>query len=1115
MPDNNLPNRSLFFTVVFTLIFLLISTAALTWPTVPTNAAPAGLTPSAWYKADSGVTGTAAVTQWSDQSGNGVNVTQNNDTRQPRLLGNQANFNPVVNFAGGETNEEVLTGTLSAISGDSPHSVYTVYRNASGGAGRQNLFSIGIPTLNQNIAYHPNFAGGKYYYFFGNDLNVSTVTPFDTWQLDSLSYQNTGDNNAQERRMFTSGRFLASDGVNGFLDVPADPEISVGGYNARTNQEGAGMKGDIAEMLIYPAQHSTAERIQIESYLALKYGFTLDQSVGDYLDSTGQSVFDLDAEGTSWANVVGLAKDTTSSLDQRISKSVNSDAILTLATDATDFAAANSTHADTLVDNSYLVAGSTGDTTFGSAFAGGSNNRMNRVWRASETGTVGAVQLAIPSTVAFPNSEQNLVVSNDLTFDANDTVLPLTQVGDYLTASVDLVDGTYFSFASSVPGLNVNNQSGITVTEGQTTGSFEVVLNAKPSANVTVEVTSSQVSAATVDKPSLTFTPDDWNVAQTVTVTPEEDADATNEEVTVTFAIASGSATEYTDVATEERSVTVDDDEVAQVIVKPIDNVTDEDGDTGIFSVVLSAAPQETVTINFTSSDTGEGTLPESTVSFDSTDWNVAKTITVEGVNTDNIPDGDVEYSITSNSVSDDSAFNDLEIAAVAMINQNTDAPDIKITTSGSITSEAGGTVTVTVQALSNPQAEVTLPLSVNDESEGKLSSDEVVLPANSQDPVEVTLTGVNDEDIDGDIAYSLVTSPTVSTDTDYNGLNKADFLITNEDNDVDTDGDLVPDEREIRDGTDATIATDYLDSDGDLVPDYVEEQNQTAPDDADDFQDSDNGGTPDYVEATLYFNRSETPGQLQDDSDDQRDSDGDGLSDYQEVRFGSQPGNADDDNDGIPTSQELAGPNNGDANGDGITDYTQPNVGVVSSPVTNSEVTLEVTGGCQTIAALQAYQEEDLAPDVMADYPLGLLGFSLTCAADATDAEVRVILDREYATTAWDYKQYTGSEYRSIQDKVTYETVDINGVAKTAALYTLNDGGDLDTDGVVNGTIVDSAGPAVMVEEDEEQEEVAPGPDKLLRTGGQSKFILSGSGLGLMLLGILSFWRNTRRDKK
>ena len=65
-----------------------------------------------------------------------------------------------------------------------------------------------------------------------------------------------------------------------------------------------------------------------------------------------------------------------------------------------------------------------------------------------------------------------------------------------------------------------------------------------------------------------------------------------------------------------------------------------------------------------------------------------------------------------------------------------------------------------------------------------------------------------------------------------------------------DSDGDGVPDDVEIREGTDPNNPSSVKDSDGDGVPDYVEIGNGTNPNNPSDAIDSDGDGLSDYYEA-------------------------------------------------------------------------------------------------------------------------------------------------------------------------------------------------------------------------------------------------------------------------
>jgi hypothetical protein len=101
-------------------------------------------------------------------------------------------------------------------------------------------------------------------------------------------------------------------------------------------------KGKYAEIIGYEDTLSDTERQKVESYLALKYGITLDQSTAtDYLASDGTTkMWDSSVDSTYNQDIFGIGRDDDSTLDQRVSKSVNNDAVITIATD-NDFTSPN------------------------------------------------------------------------------------------------------------------------------------------------------------------------------------------------------------------------------------------------------------------------------------------------------------------------------------------------------------------------------------------------------------------------------------------------------------------------------------------------------------------------------------------------------------------------------------------------------------------------------------------------------------------------------------------------------------------------------------------------------------------------------------------------------
>ena len=83
---------------------------------------------------------------------------------------------------------------------------------------------------------------------------------------------------------------------------------------------------------------------------------------------------------------------------------------------------------------------------------------------------------------------------------------------------------------------------------------------------------------------------------------------------------------------------------------------------------MLDTEPTDNVTVTLESSDTTEGVVSPSSLTFAPTDWNVAQTVTVAGVN-DDIDDGDVAYSIVTAISSADPKYGTLDPADISLIN--------------------------------------------------------------------------------------------------------------------------------------------------------------------------------------------------------------------------------------------------------------------------------------------------------------------------------------------------------------------------------------------------------------------------------------------------------------
>src|SRR5204863_211053 len=156
------------------------------------------------------------------------------------------------------------------------------------------------------------------------------------------------------------------------------------------------------------------------------------------------------------------------------------------------------------------------------------------------------------------------------------------------------------------------------------------------------------------------------------------------------------------------------------------------------------------------SSNTAEGTVSTSLLTFTTANWNVAQTVTVTGQD-EFIDDGNIAYTIVTGAASSsDSNYNGLNASDVSATNTDNDTAGITVTpTSGLTTSEAGSDVTFDVVLQSQPTSNVTIAISSNDLSEGTVSTSLLTFtPANWNVAQTVTVSSVDDVIVDGDIVF-------------------------------------------------------------------------------------------------------------------------------------------------------------------------------------------------------------------------------------------------------------------------------------------------------------------------------------------------------------------------
>lgn len=338
-------------------------------------------------------------------------------------------------------------------------------------------------------------------------------------------------------------------------------------------------------------------------------------------------------------------------------------------------------------------------------------------------------------------------------------------------------------------GVSVTPTS-LTISEPNTTGVFTIALTSQPTATVTIALTSTDTTECTVPA-SVSLDSSNWATGAPVTVTAVDDVVSDGSQpCTVQTGLTSSTDPTYSNTFNPaDVVVTVNDNDVPGFTITPTSGLTTtETGGAAAFTVRLNTEPTAGVILTLTSGDTTEGMVSPASVSFTTLDWDSPQTVTVTGVN-DDVDDGDQPYSIiTNNPTSSDSNYNGAGAnpADVNVTNLDDDTAGFIVSAISGDTSEDGLTATFTIRLASQPTATVTVPISSTDATEGTVSPASLNFTTLDWNvPQTVTVTGVDDPDLDGDINYSVQMDPTASSDPLYDNQTPGPVAVVNLDNDV------------------------------------------------------------------------------------------------------------------------------------------------------------------------------------------------------------------------------------------------------------------------------------------------------------------------------------------
>lgn len=343
----------------------------------------------------------------------------------------------------------------------------------------------------------------------------------------------------------------------------------------------------------------------------------------------------------------------------------------------------------------------------------------------------------------------------------------------------------------------------ISLSETDSPTSFNITLLEAPASNVILDISNPDITEAIVSPTQVTFTSANWNLPQSIGVTPKTDAIVDGDQIIYPTVSVNVGLTQncYTNAQAKTVTLTVTDVNIPGFEIVILDNITDEDGDIASFTIKLLSKPSGFVTLDLSSNDLTEGQLAIANVQFSPTNWDTPQTILVTGLpDPTPIKDGNIAYQIiTGNVSSTDINYNALDgstVNNVDLINQDNIAPGIQMTVVGgsAVTNENGTSFAVQFNLLSQPSggADVSFALTIlGDAAEVSLSSTSITIanddwnkPFNNQ----ITLTGLDDTLIDGNISLVLQTSDPSSADGNYDALTEfdiADLTFSNLDNDI------------------------------------------------------------------------------------------------------------------------------------------------------------------------------------------------------------------------------------------------------------------------------------------------------------------------------------------
>jgi hypothetical protein len=270
-----------------------------------------------WLKADNGTSCTTngcSLTTWSDRSNNS-NTWTALGTVSPTYVSQRWNFNPWVRFSSGyfhTVNDGGVAGDMSLIA------VYNTVQSVWDATFWNSPAIIGSETSLGQLDFALGMNTGHLIF---KSMNGDMLGTYETWTTrDNLPHIAIGTRTLSGNSLlYRNGRLVGSR-LSDWFQLTNPTRFGIGQHE--TVSAGGQFVGDIMEAIVYSGALSLTNVNKISSYLALKYGITLDQTVATNYTLSG---WNLAWNATAWlgynANIAGIARDDGFSLSQKKSQS--------------------------------------------------------------------------------------------------------------------------------------------------------------------------------------------------------------------------------------------------------------------------------------------------------------------------------------------------------------------------------------------------------------------------------------------------------------------------------------------------------------------------------------------------------------------------------------------------------------------------------------------------------------------------------------------------------------------------------------------------------------------------------------------------------------------------